>query len=122
VRLRIFAVLIGFSSYFLRGAKYVTAIFFYFTPASENLRQVEFTKVGELLWSFRTCIQYTKGIRVCYYTDKRFDALKLLEDTEIHLLWVATWCMIEIALLRTCQLNVVHVVVKERVLWHLLQR
>lgn len=28
MRLRIFAVLIGFSSYFLRGAKYVTAIFF----------------------------------------------------------------------------------------------
>lgn len=68
------------------------------------------------------CLQYTKAIRECSYTDKRFDALKLMGDTEIHLLWVATWCMIENALLRACQLSVVHIVVKERVLRRLSQR
>lgn len=66
-------------------------------------------------------LQYTTAIRQYYCTDKRFDALKFM-DTEIYLLWVATWCMIEIALLRTCQLSLVHVVVKKRVLWDLSQR
>jgi hypothetical protein len=35
-------------------------------------------------------LQYTKAIRECFYTEKQFDALKLMEDTEIPLLWVAT--------------------------------
>jgi len=67
------------------------------------------------------CLQYTKAIREFYYTDKQFDALKLM-DTEIPLLWVATWRMIEIALLRTSQQSAVHVIVKKRVLWCLSQR
>lgn len=43
------------------------------------------------------CLQCTKAIRECCDTDNRFDALKLMEYNEIPLLWVETWCMIEIA-------------------------
>jgi hypothetical protein len=64
---------------------------------------------------------YKSDTRMLLYR-KQFDALKLMEDTEIHLLWEATWRMIEIALLRTCQLSAVHVVVKKHVLWCLSQR
>jgi hypothetical protein len=42
-RLRIFAVLVGFSIYFLRDAKYVPAIFiFQVSTGPQNLREVEY--------------------------------------------------------------------------------
>lgn len=55
------------------------------------------------------CLQHTKAIRECYDTDKRFDALKLTENTKTNFLYVATWRMIDIALLRTYQLRVVQI-------------
>jgi hypothetical protein len=42
-RLRIFAVLVGSSIYFLRDAKFIPAIFiFYVCTGRQNLREVEF--------------------------------------------------------------------------------
>ena len=66
--LRIFTVLVGFSSYFLRGAKYVTIFFFfifYFRLANENLRQ------DELSGSYCNLSEHACSMLTIYKSDTR---------------------------------------------------